>query len=147
MAKVIERRYLNTFYEKKFKFFHRCVYCGDQAQHRDHVYPVSCLASLDLGNESIMRHLKPGLKTVPACGECNTIAGAKPFLSVLEKRAYIQSKLKERHSKILRTVMWSEEDKEDISGNLLRQINQRESARVLMEMRVYYPKLERTIKS
>ena len=64
-----------------------CVYCGVRSTTKDHFAPVSVVSSL-IGLESPDRQY-----LIPACGECNCIAGSRMFVTVAAKRRYIQQRL------------------------------------------------------
>jgi hypothetical protein len=54
-----------------------CCYYGDPSEHEEHVFPVSALTKLlAAGDVSINRDV---LRIVPACAECNLLAGDKVF--------------------------------------------------------------------
>lgn len=55
----------------------RCGYCGGEASAVDHILPVSC------GGDDEPENL------IAACNACNSIAHAKRFASLEEKRSYI----------------------------------------------------------
>jgi hypothetical protein len=134
-----ERAYLTTYYERKFRWYDRCVYCGCAATELDHVFPVSIARKLDLGNKSLMRKLKRAFLLVPCCGDCNRTAGCHPFLGVKEKRTFIQSRLQERHKKILKSRIWDDDELEEITGNLRREIIKTMRNRLILEYRITYP--------
>jgi hypothetical protein len=57
-----------------------------------------------------MLSLQSGLVLLPACLECNLIAGGKLFKSVGAKRRYIQRRLCSKHHRTLAIPNWSEEE-------------------------------------
>jgi hypothetical protein len=99
-----------------------CAYCGDVASTVDHVFPLSQAAALSsvLTPTELRAKLRGGLSLVPACGDCNSRAGAKPFYTVASKRAYIQSKLRIKYRKLLDSPEWSEAELSEL-GFALRQ--------------------------
>lgn len=69
----------------------------------DHFVPLSIQNSL--------RHVphKPFERLlIPACKECNFLAGAKVFDSIIHKRRYIQDRLRNRYSGLLDMPEWTE---------------------------------------
>ena len=71
-----------------------CVYCGETPEHWEHVYP-----------NSKGKHIRSGYISwiLPACKECNYIAGAKVFKTFGDKRRFIQASLTVRYYDILDT--------------------------------------------
>ena len=92
-----------------------CVYCGARATTKDHFAPVSIVASLMTFGARVI-----GKFLIPACGECNCIAGNKIFISVGAKRRYIQDRLKQKYAKLLKMPDWSESELNQL-GYTLRQ--------------------------
>lgn len=90
----------------------QCVYCGTLATTEDHFQPRSYVTAL-LGLVKL-----GGLFTVPACRECNLLAGAKVFCSIGAKRRYVQSRLRVRYKHELSIPNWSEQELEELCPNL-----------------------------
>lgn len=118
--------HLYTFYDNQFyeQFGDgRCVYCGEDAETIDHIYPISQLAKLAnaLGNIS---DLSPDtldlLRLVPACISCNSWLSARLFIGVRERRSHIASKLLHRMHKISGGNIsdWNDSDLEEIGYSL-----------------------------
>lgn len=82
-----------------------CVYCGAMATTKDHFVPVSVVASLMSVGVNVS-----GKFLVPACGECNSIAGDRIFVSIGAKRRYIQNRLSEKYNKLLNMPNWSDSE-------------------------------------
>lgn len=57
-------------------------------------------------------------RTVPACHECNAIAGARVFASFRAKRRFIQRRLAERYRKLLAMPSWTEAELDELSPSL-----------------------------
>ena len=87
----------------KLKTEHRCYYCGERAQARDHVIPQQYHNVRSKGNFRDT-HL------VPACRECNSIAGSKLFWTLKEKKDYVQGRIRERNKKFLNMPDWTPEE-------------------------------------
>lgn len=62
------------------KYNYLCIYCGEEANAIDHIYPVS------KGGRTIKENL------VAACKSCNSTASNKTFESLEKKKQYILSK-------------------------------------------------------
>lgn len=93
--------------------FRHCAYCGELATCQDHVLPVVVAARF--GGLAEWEHLK---LLIPACFECNGIAGGKFFRTLTAKRRYIQNKLRKKYRKLLAMPDWSEEDLASCGPNL-----------------------------
>lgn len=126
-------------YKTKFKWYKYCVYCGQAASTIDHVLPITFAYSLNLNSPGARRELGQGLNKVPCCLECNTLACNTPFVSVLEKRRYIQKKLKAKYKRLLVFKPWDTEELAEVSQNLRDTIIQSMHKRLLVESRVNYP--------
>lgn len=94
-----------------------CVYCGLPAKCNDHFLPLS-VASDTLG----IIDLHKGRFILPACLECNAIASNKVFPTVVAKRRYIHSRLEEKHSALLDSPEWTEEELSELKGWLHKKI-------------------------
>ena len=107
-----------------------CVYCGQRANSLDHFVPYSVAIVL-------MEFLPIGGKyLLPACRECNSIAGDKVFYTVNEKRSYIQGRLKEKYSLIYDIPEWTESELEEMGYNLQTYIRSSLGSRQWIEDRI-----------
>lgn len=93
-----------------------CAYCGILAEDEDHVIPTSYVNKLSFFD---MTALKDCLIIVPSCKECNNLAGNKVFNSFIEKREYIQNKIKNIYLDIIKFPEWEDEEINDLSGSTL----------------------------
>jgi hypothetical protein len=73
----------------------KCIYCSRLSDCEDHVLPVSVAKSLPLFNWPMGI-----LLIVPACKQCNSIAGARLFTRLSSKKLYIQAALRKRATKL-----------------------------------------------
>jgi len=105
-------------YKRKFRWSDRCVYCGETATTLDHVLPVAVAATLDITRQAVRAELKQGLSLVPCCAECNGLAGARPFVWVKSKRAYIQGRIAKRYKRHDASVIWDEDELEELGPAL-----------------------------
>jgi hypothetical protein len=95
-----------------------CAYCGMPAEGDDHLIPLSFYQA---GMDAIeMSHWRFTL--VPACNECNLLAGDRVFETVSQKRRYIQERLRCRYKKILAIPVWDEEEIESLSEDFARYV-------------------------
>lgn len=91
-----------------------CIYCGEPAEHIDHVLPVRYSNWRDV----LTPEEREQLATVPACGECNMLAGSKAFHSLGDKRDFIRGKLRKRYAKILDGPIWTDEEMAELGDGL-----------------------------
>lgn len=92
-----------------------CAYCGMPATGKDHVVPksyVGKLADLEFRVPAAL------WRTVPACHECNVLAGSRVFRNLEEKRGFLQRRLRERYHDVLVSEPLSEEEIEELGPTL-----------------------------
>lgn len=82
---------------------HVCFYCGEYATQKEHVVP---------------RHTLYPTWVVGSCQECNMLAGAEPFISVLDKLLFIRDRRVKRYKKLLQSPDWTDDELQDIGRNL-----------------------------
>ena len=98
-----------------------CYYCGDPADTVDHVVPRSVIESItDSGVDDLiaaaLRRRRRLL--VPACRECNTLAGAKYHETLAERTDYVRERLARKYRKALAMPDWSASELVDLSDGL-----------------------------
>ena len=108
------RRRLGAYY-RGLRTGTDCVYCGEVATGRDHFLPVSASVllralSIDIDDRCLV--------TLPACKECNTLAGARVFRTVAGKRRYIKRTLAKRNAKVLALRDWDQDELEELGWTL-----------------------------
>jgi hypothetical protein len=115
---------------------HDCAYCGLTAQCRDHVIPQAY--------EGVGQH-ETGYgtgwkrdKVVPACSECNCLLGRRWLPSVAERAAFLAQKLRVRHEEALNFPNWNEDDLEDMSPRMRKQIRAKIQRRDLLKARIAF---------
>lgn len=98
-----------------------CVYCGERACDVEHVIPKSS-----------------GLPTytVPACRECNVLAGAVQLGGFVQKCAYIKQALRRRYRHVLSMPEWDPEELAELGPGLRPWIQQSEKARQIVRERL-----------
>lgn len=87
----------------------RCYYCGLAASTVDHVVPRSVLeVARDSGDAALAAAVSERRRrlVVPACSECNSLAGAvfDPTLEARKRR--VKDRLQRRYRKVLATPDW-----------------------------------------
>lgn len=127
------------FYKRKIRWLKTCVYCGERATQLDHVFPLSLTVHLDMTHPITLKELAGALYLVPACGECNRIAGSEPFYAILDKRRFIQKKLKEKYSRRIKRVLWDEDELEELGPGLRSKIISDMLKMEAAENRILYP--------
>lgn len=113
-------------YTHKFTKATWCIYCGGPPETEDHVFPVSIAAQINwniIGPKN-MKIFKPVFVVVPCCRSCNSIANNYNPSSILDKRRYIQGKLRKRY-KAMR--MWGKDELAELApafrGYVKRSLN------------------------
>ena len=94
------------YWQDRFERIAACVYCGVAAQSIDHFIPRSF--SRMLAGEMRPGHTRVPL--LPACFECNSIAGNRLFRTVAAKRRRIHARLAAKYRTYLEMPEWSEEE-------------------------------------
>jgi hypothetical protein len=103
-----------------------CAYCGEYASDVEHVVPrVSRLPTW----------------TVPACHECNAIAGGTVFASFEDKAQFIKDYLAHKYRHVLDSPEWDEDELAEMGHNLRSKIAAAETARKIMQQRISWAPL------
>jgi 5-methylcytosine-specific restriction endonuclease McrA len=102
-----------------------CVYCGEPATDREHVIPRS------LG----------GFWTVPACKDCNALAGASLQPSLADRRRHIAAKLRRKYAKVLRMPEWDREELDELGAGLRTAVADLAAAREIVWARLEFMRL------
>ena len=85
-----------------------CIYCGIPSDSIDHIPPRHMRDQL-LGVGLVAMHEREVLE-VASCRECNSALGARPLITITERRAYIKTYLRKRYQKALRIKDWREDE-------------------------------------
>jgi hypothetical protein len=113
-----------------------CCYCGDPAEADEHVFPQAAFKKLgEMACKLIPDDL---LQIVPACHECNGLAGDKVFQSFEEKRLYIKSRIGQRYHEALSFPHWDTEDLDALHGALRQWIATGQGVRDLVFERLRF---------
>lgn len=109
----------------------RCTYCGTLSEiEREHVIPASYFGRRT--NDDTKQWI------VPACKDCNRLAGSATFFSIPEKAAYIVKRYKRRYSKALKVPLWTEQELKEISYKLRVRIEAAQEIKALLHRRLQY---------
>ena len=114
-----------------------CIYCGVPANSRDHFVPKSYVQKMS----HILAYVKKSSVIVPACIECNSTAGAKVFLTISEKRRYIQSKYREKYQKLLESPDWTESELAELGPTMKSHVVSSQNTKRLLRQRLYWPRM------
>ena len=82
---------------------YRCVYCGEAADSMDHFPPVS------YGLHGFL---------LPACRECNCIAGTKYPLNFEGRMHHVKKRLRQKYKRHLLTPEWTKDEISELGYNL-----------------------------
>lgn len=113
----IRRKYLKT---NHLPF--TCMYCGEPANEKEHVYPRSLV-----GEDT---------PKVWACSECNNLAGAILFETIEEKRNYIQDRLRVKYRKLISLPVWTDKEISEVKGNIKREVKKQMEAKRWIQKRI-----------
>ncbi|MEZ5411045.1 MAG: HNH endonuclease [Acidimicrobiales bacterium] len=102
-----------------------CVYCGEQAEHEDHLVP---------------RHLsgeewRKAVPTVPACADCNQLLSDLYMETIGERSAYVARQLRRKH-KALAAPCRNCPDPEELDGTLRSYVEARQALRTVIRSRL-----------
>jgi len=100
-----------------------CIYCGAPADTKDHIIPLTYLYN------GRPKNPKGKGETVDCCRECNTLLGAKALFSVAERAEYLANALERRYRKVLKAPYWSDEEIEELDGELKQTIKAKQFLR------------------
>lgn len=130
-------------YRRKFRWWKRCVYCGDIATQWDHVLSLAYVANLnavvDWRHPGARHEMRQGFCMVPACAECNRLAGATPFVWIREKRDFIQRKLKKKYDHVLEAETWSDKEIRELGPTLRSHVRNQEWEQKVLNLRIQWP--------
>lgn len=96
-------RYQRFYHDLEARF--TCFYCGDPAECFDHVPPICRVSDYESFGLAHPRYLK-----VPACHECNTLAGSEVQESILERNEVVKAALRRKHRRVLASPEWDADD-------------------------------------
>ena len=106
------------------------------ADSRDHFVPRSWRRVVDVWRKGIWLDAPD---TVPCCKECNSTAGAIPFGTLAEKRAFIQDRYKRKYARLLATPFRSEADLGGYGKNLRSYMERAETKKLWLVLRLAWP--------
>jgi len=118
---------------------YNCIYCGDVATTRDHFIPWT-YNHVGKRKETVGTGKKiDGKNIVPACLECNSMAGNKVFETIEKKREYIQERIEIKYKKIIRIPDWSENELKELGRKLMKDTRLKMLAKQWVINRIAYP--------
>jgi len=89
-----------------------CRYCGEPADTRDHILPVTVTG----------KSARKFVPTVPACNHCNTTLGALYLPSVRQRRAYLFDQFQTKYRRLLKIPPWATAELGELGPKLRRQV-------------------------
>jgi hypothetical protein len=115
-----------------------CYYCGLPAETQDHVIPKSLIEQYRLSDPVSVHALFAHGRTrvVPACTQCNSIAGARYHETLADRKAYVKQRLRSKYAKLLAMPDWTEEELAEVGPGLREYIHQGIETRKLIEQRL-----------
>ena len=96
-----------------------CAYCGNLAQTKDHIPPITWLYALGT------RYFDDrGLLVVwvPACKQCNSLIGDKKLFTIHERTVYLWRKYVELYKNIVINPAWDDYEINTLRGRLKDEI-------------------------
>lgn len=109
------RRQLQALYGPRYRLHacprSTCFYCAEPGTVFDHCPPLSWAETFDPKKPNYPPHL-----LIPACADCNTRLGAKPFFTLYERTQYVLRALQTLYER--RAVLWSDEEIEELGDSL-----------------------------
>ena len=139
MKRTVKENIYNQIYNRKFKWFNDCVYCGEKATELDHVMPLDVGSKLATTAEETIDALGQGLSLVPSCSECNRIAGAEPFDLIRDKREYVQNKIRKKYAKYLNQVHWEDWEIDELGPNMKQEVTRSLKLKKITQLRITFP--------
>ena len=89
-----------------------CTYCGEPADTKDHVIPVSwnhmSRKNADYSNK----------KVVPACNQCNLTLGNIAYHTIQTRASYLIQKYMKKYKKLLKSPIWTPEEISELGRGL-----------------------------
>ena len=113
-----------------------CNYCGDPADTRDHLIPVS--AQTYSRPNRTARHSRRFGETVWCCRECNSLLGSQVFPSVEARSKYVAKALARRYRALLRAPKWAPEELDGLGPNLRGAVLAAEAQKRGVKARITY---------
>ncbi|HWY33901.1 MAG TPA: hypothetical protein VNX68_04600 [Nitrosopumilaceae archaeon] len=89
-----------------------CFYCGELGESKDHVPPISYPDHYEETERFLVR----------SCLLCNSLLGNRPYYTFLSRCDYLLLKYRMRFERILSIPIWKDEEINELSGRLKRQV-------------------------
>jgi len=95
--KEFHHRY-HVMWPKDINDTYNCFYCGDVRQCKDHFPPINYAFMYDSSQPHLL---------VNSCNECNSMLSSSIQNNLMDRKAYIQNKLRHRYAKQI-NCLWTE---------------------------------------
>lgn len=106
-----------------------CVYCGEYADTRDHLLPVTHTG------KAVRRHVL----TVPACRQCNSFIGDASAPSITERRAIAHSSLRRKRFRVLQSFDYTDDELEEFGHSMRSSVLRAREEKDRMLRRLAFP--------
>lgn len=103
-----------------------CAFCGWDADSVDHLMPRAWTG--EAAREFVL--------TVPACRDCNSRIGDQYAPTIAMRKAIVFDSLSRRHSKLLSTRSWTDDELEEFGRRLRHELEAREALRRIVKYRL-----------
>ena len=110
---IYQCRYRIVSGERHSNGYFLCLYCGEPADTKDHVPPLS-----RVGDYEQMCLVNPLYLLVPACGYCNNIAGDTLQDSLLARVEYVKDRIAKREKVCNHAAEWDEDEIAELGPRL-----------------------------
>lgn len=132
------RKHLEYLYAKSYKREYPngddCAYCGDLANSEDHIPSLHILHMLVSSGEGD-RYKRI---IVPSCMDCNSRLGSCFAFTISKRKKILHSRLKKKYKKILRKVVWDDDETESLGYSLRKYIEHSQAEREIVLSRLRF---------
>lgn len=112
--------------------YNRCIYCGEDGDTIDHVFPVCFLTAKDRCGS-----MRTTGVTVDACRECNSrFLGARIFPTFRERLDAARETMRRKYKKVLSLPHWEDAELKQLTGPLLASVKKNARAREIITQRL-----------
>lgn len=125
-------------YTRKFRWLDSCVYCGESATCLDHVFPIA-MCGIYAVSKQLLQKFKRAFCLVPSCEECNRLASNTLHYTILDKRLFIQDKLRKKYKKHNNSADWGEDEINELGRNLQQHVRKMLSTKTKLVRRLNWP--------
>lgn len=110
-----------------------CVYCGNIANERDHIPPLSWIAAL---GQEYFESRRLMTVWVPACKECNASLGSKKLFTIKERTVFLLGYYLKKYEKLMRAEVWEDYEIDRLNGRLKQTIERFSILQIALDRRI-----------